>query len=301
MALVVGVMSYSAKPLNNAVTDADSVTKLLEAHGFEIISVEPDPTRDELLSAIFMLQNRVSQLNIKGPSHGCVAVFYYAGHGLLGDSGTHYMLGSDWKTSLPTVGKLTVSQALQLYGVELSEALDSMKDAYAGIALVDACQELCDDAHGSSAAATRHLGDLNCSSPSSAAAELSEQLPKQLTRGWGGDAIGKSHLSQNLLVAHACAPQHTASDGLGQGAFTSCLLKVSQKYSCNFNKPSTKQPYNIVPHPEHRIVCTQFWQLCFTQCLQLCFTQCQGDSSNQISGCRNAHRRGSLADGNQIC
>jgi len=230
VALVVGVRSYSAKPLMNAVNDADAMTKLLKEHGFEIISVEPDPTRDELLSAIFTLQNRVSQLNVKGPSHGCVAVFYYAGHGLLGGSGTHYMLGSNWK-----LGEMAMPQALKLYGVKLSQALDSMQDAYAGIALVDACQELYDDAHSSYSAAARHFGYLNCSSPSAAADRLSEQPPTQLTRGWGGDAIGRSHLSQNLLVAHACAPQHAAFDGVGQGEFTGCLLKVSvaQKYRCS--------------------------------------------------------------------
>eukprot|EP00877_Chromochloris_zofingiensis_P011231 jgi/Chrzof1/6361/Cz18g05200.t1 len=139
LALVVGIQEYDSKfvnPLKTPAADARELESLLVNNGdFHSVSCVINPTRAQLLDALDNFKAHVSNLKSRG---GCVALFYYSGHGLLDAAGHHYMLPIDW-----CVGRGGVEAALKNYGCKLeSDALPSMQDAHAAIALIDACRSM---------------------------------------------------------------------------------------------------------------------------------------------------------------
>lgn len=214
LALVVGVKGYKKKPLKNSLADACQIERKLQQRGGFDVRYVPEPKREQLLTEILKFGERISQKKKEG--HGCVAVFYYAGHGLLDSTGKHCLLPVNWEVE-SFQGRL--DHALKVYGIALNEVLQAMKSAYAAIVLIDACQEQ----------PNLPLKRARSLSQASSGEGLTNRPVEAATWGWRGDAIGSTHHRQNLLVAHACAPRRSASDGLrGQGTFTHHLLKVSQ-------------------------------------------------------------------------
>lgn len=218
-ALVIGVEGYDREqiaPLRTPVSGARAVEALLSDHGFQV-DTAINPTRAQLVTRLAVFRRRIEQLQTESGGRGCIALLYFAGHGLYHagspalPEGGHFMLPADWR-----VEGGDVETALVIYGCPVegpAGALASMQSAHAGIAVFDACRSV---ATGGQQLLLRG-GD--------AGGEGGEQ---QKQRGWGGPvSVGLE--GSNLLVCYACAPRGTAADGIGHGTFTNCVLKASSR------------------------------------------------------------------------
>lgn len=129
IALVVGNNKYTSglRPLNNAVPDAELITRELTEAGFDVDPV-PNAGRKDLSAAIARFTSRLKQA---GP--GAVGLFYFAGHGLQ-HQGTNYLLPTDAAVEDP--------DGLSRTGFDAVRVLWAMQDGGAGtmIVILDACR-----------------------------------------------------------------------------------------------------------------------------------------------------------------
>jgi Caspase domain len=192
--------------LKNAVHDADAVAKALKQKaGFRLVGDgtfgSVDPTFHDLLRLLQKFNQEIE--DAKG--RGCLAVFYYSGHGLLADGPVpwnaqqaveqHYLLPTDYDDS--------DGSGLRRTGIILeSDVLNVMKGAAVSVVLVDACRSL------SEREPMRGPGSV-----------------REVIEGWG--KISTGNVDRAMVLAYACSKYAQAGDGLdGQSRFTLELLEV---------------------------------------------------------------------------
>ena len=190
VALVIGNNRYATSPLENCVSDAAAIAKLLrEQLKFDIVLA--DSESENLNRLGFTRRLQAFQKEAQGAA---VAVFYYAGHGMEDfDGRDNYLIPVD--ANLAEAGK--DNAGLQSQGIPLEFVLKTMKDATQGakIILLDCCRER----------------------PADRAIQ---------TRDGGGFVMPvDGNMPQDTLIMLAAAPARTASDGVGHGPFTAALLK----------------------------------------------------------------------------
>lgn len=129
IALVVGNNKYTSgpRPLDNAVPDAELITRELAGAGFDVDTV-PNAGWKDLSAAVARFTNRLKQA---GP--GAVGLFYFAGHGLQ-HQGTNYLL--------PTDAAIEDPDHLSDAGYDAVRVLWAMQDGGARtmIVILDACR-----------------------------------------------------------------------------------------------------------------------------------------------------------------
>jgi uncharacterized caspase-like protein len=130
IALVVGNNKYTGgtRPLNNAVPDAELITRELAGAGFDVDTV-PNAGWKDFSAAVERFTSRLEQA---GP--GAVGLFYFAGHGLQ-HQGTNYLLPTDAAVEDPD----RLSEA----GYDATRVLWAMQDGGARtmIVILDACRK----------------------------------------------------------------------------------------------------------------------------------------------------------------
>jgi len=210
IALVVGVEKYkdSTLPyLYNPLRNVDEIAWMLRQQGrFQDVKTLENPTRDELLKAVYKFRDLVSRLSFSSmcsnsTASGCVALFYFAGHMLEDSSGQRYLLPSNWEAE-----EGDVSIAVKLYGCSLVDVLSCMMGAFAGMALLDASnikRMAPGPLQGTHSSGSQHLGE----------ALQSVDL--------AADPCSRS----NLLVCHSQIPETAYSTSSCREALTAALLK----------------------------------------------------------------------------
>ena len=130
IALVVGNEKYGGglETLNNAVDDAQLISRELEDAGFDVEPV-PDAGMETLSAALERFTDRLKQA---GP--GAVGLFYYAGHGLQ-YQGTNYLM--------PTDATVVDPADISRKGFDPVRVLWAMQDGGARtmIVILDACRQ----------------------------------------------------------------------------------------------------------------------------------------------------------------
>ncbi|WP_395744784.1 caspase family protein [Prosthecobacter sp.] len=191
VALVIGNNRYAGSPLENCVSDAAAIAKVLrEQLKFDVVLADKDSENLDRLSFARRLQAFQ-----KEASGAAVALFYYAGHGMEDfDGRDNYLIPVD--ANLVEAAK--DNAGLQAQGIALEQVLRAMKEATKGakIILLDCCRER----------------------PADRAIR---------TRDGGGFVMPQdADLPQDTLIMLAAAPARTASDGeSGHGPFTAALIK----------------------------------------------------------------------------
>lgn len=191
VALVIGNNSYATSPLENCVSDAAAIAKVLrEQLKFDTVLADKDSENLDRLNF-----TRRLQAFQKEAQNAAVALFYYAGHGMEDfDGRDNYLIPVD--ANLAEAGKDNAGLLAQ--GISLEQVLKSMRQSTQGakIILLDCCRER---------PADRALR----------------------TRDGGGFVMPPdADLPQDTLIMLAAAPARTASDGTsGHGPFTAALLK----------------------------------------------------------------------------
>ncbi len=128
VALVIGNDAYQHIPkLENAVNDADSMSKELRDVGFEVLR-HSNLDRRSMNVAIRDFEKRIAG--------GGVGVFFFAGHGVQTKAGGNLLLPVD--VPLPSDEKLLTNDA-----VVLADVLEDLKNAKArfALAIIDACRD----------------------------------------------------------------------------------------------------------------------------------------------------------------
>lgn len=128
VALVIGNSNYQNAPqLPNPDDDAQSMAKLLNSAGFEVIAAT-DLTQNDMIKVV---QDFSAKVAARGPN--TVAMVYYAGHGVQ-LAGENYLVPVDAKISTPTD---LVSNSLRL--VDLMATLEAIPSRMR-IVILDACR-----------------------------------------------------------------------------------------------------------------------------------------------------------------
>ena len=196
-ALCIGNTAYAASPLLNAANDAEDVAALCRALGFST-QLLLQASLDQMLDAVDAFAHKLPR--------GGVALFFFAGatrrprarelplspasaagHGIE-DKGSNYLI--------PTEYKEEDSQRLDYKALKVSSVLERLEGAgcHLNLVVLDACRAKPLPARGGA---------------------------RGLSRG-----LAKIEAPAGTLVAFACAPGHTASDGAGRnGVFTESLLR----------------------------------------------------------------------------
>ena len=194
-ALCIGNTQYAASPLLNAANDAQDVAALCTRLGFST-QLLLQASLDQMLDAVDAFAHKLQR--------GGVALFFFAGmsrnqcsssvahpplagHGIE-DKGQNYLI--------PTEYKEEDSQRLDYKALKASSVLEKLEGAgcHLNLVVLDACRAKPLPARGGARA---------------------------LSRG-----LAKIEAPAGTLVAFACAPGHTASDGNGRnGVFTESLLR----------------------------------------------------------------------------
>lgn len=182
VALVIGNAKYQDMPLANAARDAGAVAASLKALGFKVIH------KQDLKSGDF--RKAVSEFH-QAMTPGCVAWFYYAGHGVQVDQSNYLLpVGQEFKTAFMVKDR----------GIRASMVLDAMAEGRAGlkIMVLDSCR---DNPFGKS------------------------------HRSAGGGGLATMNPPEGTLIAFATAPGKTADDGEGNHSpYTQQLLaELSRK------------------------------------------------------------------------
>lgn len=175
IALVIGNAAYTSSPLANPVNDARAIGKQLRALGFDVIQRENLKTRE--IGAVY----REFRSKIQP---GATALFFYAGHGLQ-FKGQNYFPAVD--------SDISSEEDVPLQSLNLSQILDNMEEAKAGVSLVflDACRD--------NPFARRF---------------------RSASRG-----LAKVEAASGTLIHYATKPGSVAADGEGQnGTYTEALL-----------------------------------------------------------------------------
>lgn len=175
IALVIGNAAYTSSPLANPVNDARAISKQLRALGFEVIQRENLKTRE--IGAVY----REFRSKIQP---GATALFFYAGHGLQ-FKGQNYFPAVD--------SDISSEEEVPLQSLNLSQILDNMDEAKAGVSLVflDACRD--------------------------------NPFARRFRSGLRG--LAKVEAASGTLIHYATKPGSVAADGEGQnGTYTEALL-----------------------------------------------------------------------------
>jgi WD40 repeat protein len=126
LALVIGNANYSqAGKLNNTLNDANSMAKVLQELGFEVIKVT-DGNYEQMKTAIYTFGDRIQDAN--------VSIFYYAGHGLEVD-GTNYLVPVDANIQSALDVKL---KTIPLTGI--IRTMEFTNDEGLNMLILDACR-----------------------------------------------------------------------------------------------------------------------------------------------------------------
>lgn len=123
-ALVIGNSNYDVSPLKNPVHDANDLSEILKANGFDVI-LRLDATDRQMKEAVREFGNRLGQ--------GGVGLFYYAGHGMQ-VKGRNYLI--------PIGSSVTTQSDVEFESMDAARVLGKMEDAGTAINLVilDACR-----------------------------------------------------------------------------------------------------------------------------------------------------------------
>lgn len=175
LALVIGNATYKSSPLANPVNDARAMADKLRSLGFDVIQRENLKTRE--IGAVY----REFRSKIQP---GGTALVFYAGHGLQ-FKGQNYFPAVD--------SDINSEEDVPLQSLNLSQLLDNMEEAKAGVSLVflDACRD--------NPFARRF---------------------RSATRG-----LAKVEAASGTLIFYATKPGSVAADGDGKnGTYTEALL-----------------------------------------------------------------------------
>lgn len=126
IALVIGNSAYrSVTPLSNPRRDAEALSETLRSIGFEIVRLENDLSRENLVDALRAFGKHAEQADW--------AVVYYAGHGIE-VGGINYLL--------PVDAVLDSDRDVQFAGVPLEQVLASVEGARKlRLIILDACRD----------------------------------------------------------------------------------------------------------------------------------------------------------------
>ncbi|HEY6257114.1 MAG TPA: caspase family protein [Xanthobacteraceae bacterium] len=126
IALVIGNSAYRSAPvLANPRRDADAVSAVLRAVGFQAVTLANDLTRDKLIEALRVFARQAEQADW--------AVVYYAGHGIQ-MGGVNYLI--------PIDAKLEVDREVDYEAVPLSQVANAVEGARKlGLIILDACRD----------------------------------------------------------------------------------------------------------------------------------------------------------------
>ena len=149
VALIIGNSNYGSKSLPNAKNDANDIAKSLEELGFEVIlkeNLKKSDMEDEVINFSKKLDN------------ASVGLFYFAGHGYMGNNKDNYLMSVEMRENLtePFAKEKSVS---------LESIMASMKDtkALTKLLFVDACRNNPFRSWGRSG--EKGLGTLNAAAP----------------------------------------------------------------------------------------------------------------------------------------
>ena len=149
VALIIGNSNYGSKSLPNAKNDANDIAKLLEELGFEVILKENLKKAD--------MEDVVIDFS-KKLDNASVGLFYFAGHGYMGNNKDNYLMSVEMRDNLtePFAKEKSVS---------LESIMASMKETKAPTKLlfVDACRNNPFRSWGRSG--EKGLGTLNAAAP----------------------------------------------------------------------------------------------------------------------------------------
>lgn len=126
VALVIGNSVYPGRaPLPNAQRDAEAVSTLLKAVGFQAVRLDLDATREKLVEALRKFAEDAEQADW--------ALVYFAGHGIE-MNGTNYLV--------PTDARLAADRDVQFEAIPLDQVLAAVEGARKlRLVLLDACRE----------------------------------------------------------------------------------------------------------------------------------------------------------------
>jgi hypothetical protein len=201
------------RQLNNAAQDALTMEEYLQEHGFAVECLT-NATTEQFRDALWKFKARIDAAQAstqhassaagsaaaatQQPQQGCLAVFYFSGHGVVDPKGDHFLLPSDYHEK--NIGQLSkedvIARALEATNIKLETVvLEKVAGASSTIILLDACRQL---AYGQ---------------------------PHQ----WGSSLCKEQQLF-NIILGYACERGKTASEGAykSHGPFTQLVTNVSQ-------------------------------------------------------------------------
>ena len=149
IALIIGNSNYASKPLPNAKNDASDIAKSLEELGFEVILKE-NLKKADMEDAVIDFSKKLDKAS--------VGLFYFAGHGYMGNNKDNYLMSVEMRDNLtePFAKEKSVS---------LESIMASMRDSKASTKLlfIDACRNNPFRSWGRSG--EKGLGTLNAAAP----------------------------------------------------------------------------------------------------------------------------------------
>lgn len=149
VALIIGNSNYGSKSLPNAKNDANDIAKLLEELGFEVFLKE-NLKKADMEDAVIDFSKKLDNAS--------VGLFYFAGHGYMGNNKDNYLMSVEMRDNLtePFAKEKSVS---------LESIMASMKETKAPTKLlfVDACRNNPFRSWGRSG--EKGLGTLNAAAP----------------------------------------------------------------------------------------------------------------------------------------
>lgn len=126
VALIIGNSRYEHVPfLPNARNDAQAFSKTLKESGFEVVTLETDLKRGDMVSTLSTFAKEADRADW--------AVIYYSGHGIE-YRGMNYMI--------PTDAKLSVDRDIALEAVDIEKVLTTIEGAKRlRLVILDACRD----------------------------------------------------------------------------------------------------------------------------------------------------------------
>ena len=126
VALVIGNATYSQRPLQNPINDADSVAQALRECGFTTVLQHTDLDLDSMNTAVYNFGQMMEE--------GGVGLFYYSGHGIQVNGGNYLV---------PVSAEIQKEFQVKTRCFNMDEVLGAMNEAKnrVNILILDACRD----------------------------------------------------------------------------------------------------------------------------------------------------------------
>ncbi len=186
LALVIGNKDYKTSPLDNTVSDAQSMKEVLEEVGFEVI-LKTNVDEDEFKIALWEFGDKIEELG-----SNTSALFFYSGHALQ-VAGKNYLI--------PIGARIKNQRDVEIESIEADEVMAALNRASQGIkiAILDACRN--NPYKTWTKDFSTGLGLAEMRSPMGTIIAFST-APGKLARddGFDGNSVYTGHLVENIKV-----------------------------------------------------------------------------------------------------